>query len=118
MSGAAGRPAYVLRRLLQAVPVIVAILVLNFLLLHLAPGDAAQVLAGEAGSATPEYMAQLRQRFGLDRPLIVQLALHLKQMLTLDRRFSFRRIRPGVVRVKATRWGWLGWMTVCVWALL
>ena len=94
MSGAAGRPAYVLRRLLQAVPVIVAILVLNFLLLHLAPGDAAQVLAGEAGSATPEYMAQLRQRFGLDRPLIVQLALYLKQMLTLDLGFSFRHSMP------------------------
>ena len=94
MSEAAGRPAYVLRRLLQAVPVIVAILVLNFLLLHLAPGDAAQVLAGEAGSATPEYMAQLRQRFGLDRPLIVQLALYLKQMLTLDLGFSFRHSMP------------------------
>ena len=41
MTGGAGRASYVLRRLLQAVPVIVAILVLNFLLLHLAPGDAA-----------------------------------------------------------------------------
>ena len=89
-----GRPAYVIRRLLQAVPVIIAILVLNFLLLHLAPGDAAQVLAGEAGSATPEYMAQLRQRFGLDRPLAVQLLLYLKQMLVLDLGFSFRHSLP------------------------
>jgi peptide/nickel transport system permease protein len=94
MSGAAGRPAYVIRRLLQAVPVIFAILILNFLLLHLAPGDAAQVLAGEAGSATPEYMAQLRQRFGLDRPLAVQLVLYLKQMLVLDLGFSFRHSMP------------------------
>jgi peptide/nickel transport system permease protein len=94
MSGATGRAAYVVRRLLQAVPVVLAILVLNFLLLHLAPGDAAQVLAGEAGSATPEYMAQLRQRFGLDRPLIVQLALYLKQMLVLDLGFSFRHSMP------------------------
>jgi peptide/nickel transport system permease protein len=94
MSGATGRAAYVIRRLLQAVPVIVAILILNFLLLHLAPGDAAQVLAGEAGSATPEYMAQLRQRFGLDRPLAVQLVLYLKQMLVLDLGFSFRHSMP------------------------
>lgn len=94
MRGATSRPAYVIRRLLQAVPVIVAILVLNFLLLHLAPGDAAQVLAGEAGSATPEYIAQLRQRFGLDRPLLVQLVLYLKQMLTLDLGFSFRHSMP------------------------
>ena len=94
MSGAGGRPAYVIRRLLQAVPVVFAILLLNFLLLHLAPGDAAQVLAGEAGSATPEYMAQLRQRFGLDRPLAVQLLLYLKQMLVLDLGFSFRHSLP------------------------
>jgi peptide/nickel transport system permease protein len=94
MSGATRRPAYVLRRLLQAVPVVFAILVLNFLLLHLAPGDAAQVLAGEAGSATPEYMAQLRARFGLDRPLPLQLLLYLKQMLVLDLGFSFRHSMP------------------------
>jgi len=94
MSGASGRSAYVLRRLLQAVPVVLAIILLNFLLLHLAPGDAAQVLAGEAGSATPEYMAQLRQRFGLDRPLAVQLVLYLKQMLVLDLGFSFRHSMP------------------------
>ena len=59
---------YVLRRLAQAVPIILGIVVLNFLLLHLAPGDAATVLAGEAGGAPPEYMALLRQRFGLDQP--------------------------------------------------
>ena len=94
MSGASGRSAYVLRRVLQAVPVVLAIVLLNFLLLHLAPGDAAQVLAGEAGSATPEYMAQLRQRFGLDRPLAVQLVLYLKQMLVLDLGFSFRHSMP------------------------
>ena len=89
-----GRPAYVIRRLLQAVPVVFAILILNFLLLHLAPGDAAQVLAGEAGSATPEYMAQLRQRFGLDEPVLVQLALYMKNMVALDLGFSFRYNMP------------------------
>jgi len=89
-----GRPAYAIRRLLQAVPVVLAILVLNFLLLHLAPGDAAQVLAGEAGAATPEYMAQLRARFGLDRPLALQLLLYVKQMVVLDLGFSFRHGMP------------------------
>jgi len=80
----------VLRRLLLAVPVVFAMVVLNFLLLHLAPGDAAQVLAGEAGSASPEYIAQLRQRFGLDRPLAIQLLLYAKNVLSLDLGFSFR----------------------------
>ena len=91
-TGRTSTSSYALRRLLQAVPVVFAILGLNFLLLHLAPGDAAQVLAGEAGSATPEYMAQLRQRFGLDRPLALQL--YLKNMLALDLGFSFRHNLP------------------------
>ena len=94
MRGGAGRAGYVLRRLLQVVPVVLAILVMNFLLLRLAPGDAAQVLAGEAASATPEYMAQLRQRFGLDRPLAMQLLLYVKGMLVLDLGFSFRHNMP------------------------
>jgi peptide/nickel transport system permease protein len=94
MSGGSGRAGYVLRRLTQAVPIILAILVLNFLLLRLAPGDAAQVLAGEAGSASPEYMAQLRERFGLDRPLALQLLLYVKNMLVLDLGFSFRHNMP------------------------
>jgi peptide/nickel transport system permease protein len=81
---------YVLRRLALAVPTILVIVVLNFALVHLAPGDAADVLAGEAGSATPEYMAQLRQKFGLDRPLHVQLFVYLERVFTLDLGYSFR----------------------------
>ena len=55
---------YVSRRLLQGIPIILAIVVLNFFLLNMADGDAVDVLAGEAGSATPEYMAELRANFG------------------------------------------------------
>ena len=68
---------YVLRRLLQGIPIILAIVVLNFFLLNLAEGDAVDVLAGEAGSATPEYMEEMRKKFGLDKPLPVQLAVYL-----------------------------------------
>jgi len=93
-AGRGGRPGYLVRRVLQAVPVVLTIVVLNFLLLQLAPGDAAQVLAGEAGSASPEYMAQLRERFGLDRPVLMQLALYVKSVLTLDLGYSFRHSMP------------------------
>lgn len=78
------------RRALQAVPIIVGIAIFNFLLLHLAPGDAADVLAGEAGGATPEYVAELRARFGLDQPLPVQLGRYLANVATLDLGWSFR----------------------------
>ena len=96
--------AYALRRLGQAVPTVLVIVALNFLLLQLAPGDAADVLAGEAGSATPEFMAQLRKSFGLDQPLGVQLLLYLKQVVSLDLGYSFRHGMP-VTDLIASRLG-------------
>ena len=85
---------YVSWRFLQAIPIILAIVVLNFFLLNLAEGDAVDVLAGEAGSATPEYMAQLRAKFGLDQPLPIQLLVYLKNVITLDLGYSFRHDMP------------------------
>ncbi|MBT6084840.1 MAG: ABC transporter permease [Rhodospirillaceae bacterium] len=81
---------YILKRLAQGVPIILAIVVLNFFLLNMAEGDAVDVLAGEAGSATPEYMAELRAKFGLDKPLPVQLMVYLKNVAMLDLGYSFR----------------------------
>lgn len=89
-----GRLGYILRRLLQAVPVVLAIVIINFLLLQFAEGDAADVLAGEAGSATPEYLAQIRAKFGLDQPVYVQLLVYMKNIITLDLGYSFRREMP------------------------
>ncbi len=81
-------------RLLLAIPVVVGIVVLNFFLIHLAPGDAASVLAGESGAATPEYMDLLRHRFGLDQPLSAQFGLYLLNMLHFDLGYSFRNDSP------------------------
>ena len=85
---------YLLRRLLQAVPIVAGIAVFNFCLLQLAPGDVADVLAGEAGGATPEYMAQMRTKFGLDQPLPVQLGKYLLNVARLDLGYSFRHNMP------------------------
>lgn len=90
MRVAAQRLQYVGYRLLQAVPTVLVIVTINFLLLHLAPGDAAQVLAGESGAAGPEYLANLRKTFGLDQPLYLQFLLYMKNMLALDLGYSFR----------------------------
>ena len=60
----------------------------------MAEGDAVDVLAGEAGSATPEYMAELRAKFGLDQPLPVQLLVYLKNIISLDLGYSFRHDMP------------------------
>ncbi len=81
---------YLARRVLQAVPIVLGIAVFNFFLLHLAPGDAADVLAGEAGGASEEYLAQMKAKFGLDQPLYVQLGRYLANVASLDLGFSFR----------------------------
>ena len=84
------RLSYILRRLIQAIPVLLGIAIVNFLLLQLAPGDAADVLAGESGSATPEYMELLRKNFGLDKSIPEQLYIYIKNLFTFDLGFSFR----------------------------
>ena len=80
----------VARRLLKALPLLLAVVVFNFILLKLAPGDAAEVLAGESGASTPEYLAELRARFGLDRPVYIQLGNYVWKLAQLDLGFSFR----------------------------
>ena len=85
-----GVARFLARRLVQAVPTVLLIVVVNFLVLHLTPGDIVDVLAGEAGAATPEYVAMLRQRFGLDRPLAIQLGSYVWGVATLDLDYSFR----------------------------
>ncbi len=82
------------RNLLAAVPTVVAIVVLNFFLLKLAPGDAADVLAAESGAATEEFMRQLRARFGLDLPVLVQLKAYLGGLLQGNLGFSPRYNMP------------------------
>lgn len=78
------------RRILKAVPLLLAVVVFNFCLLKLAPGDAAEVLAGEAAAATPEYLAELKARFGLDQPAPVQLLNYIVRLAQLDLGYSFR----------------------------
>jgi peptide/nickel transport system permease protein len=86
----AGHLSFVFVRLLRAVPVLIGIAALNFLLIQLVPGDAADVLAGESGAASPEFMADVRARFGLDKPLHVRFGLYLWNLLHFDLGHSFR----------------------------
>lgn len=87
------RGRYILERLVRGLPIILAIVVVNFFLIRLAPGDAAQVIAGEAGAASEEYMAQIRRQFGLDQPLYVQFLSYMRNIVTFDLGYSFRHGR-------------------------
>ena len=78
---------FVLRRLLQVVPTVAGILLVSFLLVHIAPGDPVIAIAGENGDAA--YYASMRQRFGLDRPLLEQLATYAVRVASGDLGFSY-----------------------------
>lgn len=73
---------YILRRLLNLLPVLLGITLLVFTLLHLIPGDPAVVMLGER--ATPEQVAALRERLGLNQPLPLQYFIFLWNLVRLD----------------------------------
>lgn len=81
---------YIGARLLKALLMVLAVLVLGFLLIHLAPGDPALLLAGEAGGDDAQFVEQLRQTLGLDKPLLQQLLIYLGNIAQLDLGYSYR----------------------------
>ena len=74
--------SYVIRRLLQIIPLFLAVMVLIFVLVHLIPGDPVSTLLGDR--ATPEIVDRANRQLGLDKPLIVQFLLFVNQLLHGD----------------------------------
>ena len=72
------------KRLLYALSLVLAVVVLNFLLIRMAPGDPALTIAGEMGGATEEIIADIRREYGLDKSLPEQLFVYMKRMLSGD----------------------------------
>ena len=66
-----------------------AVVVLNFVLVHAAPGDPVETIAGASGGMSPEMMAQLRTQYGLDKPLLAQLGVYLGKVLSGDLGYSY-----------------------------
>lgn len=78
---------YVVRRLLQVLPAVASILVVTFAVVQAAPGDPVVAVAGESGDA--EYYAFMREKFGLDRPIIEQFWTYVTNVLRGDLGVSF-----------------------------
>lgn len=92
--------SYVVRRLVQIVPLMLVVLAINFVLIHLAPGDPIRVLAGDHGSDA--YYHEMRARFGLDRSLPEQFIRYATHAARGDFGYSFTYGR-GVFSVIAER---------------
>jgi len=91
---------FLLRRLVLTIPVLLGVATLVFALIHLVPGDPVQAMLGE--SASPQEMAQLRTRLGLDRPLLVQYVDFMKGAVSGNLGTSLRTGQP-VTRAIAER---------------
>lgn len=74
---------YIVRRFLTAIPTVLLITLLAFSMVHLTPGDPAEIFLGENRS-TPELLARIRHDMGLDRPLYVQYLGYLGSILRGD----------------------------------
>lgn len=74
--------AYILRRLVMLIPVLLVVGIVVFGLMHITPGDPAAVMLGQ--NATPDQIAQLRATLGLDRPVAVQFFEWIGGVVRLD----------------------------------
>jgi peptide/nickel transport system permease protein len=83
---------FLLRRVLLVVPVLFGLLVLTFVLVRVVPNDPSATLAGQ--NATPEQIAEIRVKYGFDRPLVFQFFVYLRQVVQGDFGTSLQSGRP------------------------
>ena len=72
---------HLMSRLAQGLALVLAVVVLNFVLVHAAPGDPVETIAGASGGMDEKLQAELRAQYGLDQPLPVQLGIYLGKVL-------------------------------------
>ncbi|BAB03748.1 ABC transporter permease [Halalkalibacterium halodurans] len=83
---------FIIRRLLQTIPVLIGVSIIVFSLLHLVPGDPAIMIAGE--SAPQQTVENIRERLGLNDPVPVQYFNYVSGVIQGDLGTSFRSGRP------------------------
>jgi len=84
----------IIRRLAQIIPLIFAVIVLNFVLIHLAPGSLFDVMTSEQQITDPAMLDQLRHTYGVDQPASVQLVKYIWSVMRLDLGYSYRQNAP------------------------
>jgi ABC-type dipeptide/oligopeptide/nickel transport system permease component len=85
---------FIVRRVLLVLPVLFGLLVLTFILVRIVPNDPSAALAGQ--NATPQQIAEIRAKYGFDRPLVVQFLIYLRQVVQADLGTSIQSGRPVV----------------------
>ena len=90
--------AYIFRRLLATLPVMIVVALFVFLLLHLTPGDPAAIIAGD--DASPLEIDAIRAKLGLDRPIWEQFVIYVSNLLRGDLGTSIFSNLPVLTLVK------------------
>lgn len=93
---------FIIRRLLQTIPVLLGVSILVFSMMYLIPGDPAQIMAGEG--ASPKTVEQIREKLGLNEPAPVQYFSYMKNVLQGDLGNSVRSGRAVTDEIKARFW--------------
>ena len=81
-------------RIMYACLLLLAVVVLNFGMMHLAPGDVADSISQSMGGADEEVLNEIRATYGLDKPFIVQLGSYIGKVLRFDLGYSFFYTQP------------------------
>ncbi len=99
-----GLRSYLIRRVLIMVPMFFGIALVVFLLMHLAPGDPVQIMLGGRVQVTEEVIRNIRTRYGLDQPLLVQYWRWVTNLLQGDLGFSYVSNQPVAALIGARFW--------------
>lgn len=83
---------FIIRRLIQYIPMILAVIIVTFLLVRLAPGDPTYILVGEVGDES--FVRAARERLGLDKPLYEQFVVYISNVFRGDLGYSYLRSEP------------------------
>lgn len=91
-------------RIAWSLGLILAVIVMCFTLIHLAPGDVAIVIAGDSGAGDPEVIAEIREDLGLDQPFVVQLGGYVGDVAQGDLGTSYRFNEPVTDLITTRLW--------------
>lgn len=90
-----GFGSFLIKRILVLIPLMLGMIVLNFALIHVAPGNPVHIMAGEF-QVTPEYEAEIEKEFGLDKSLPEQLLIYVENVLSGNLGYSYFYRQPVV----------------------
>ncbi|MEM4490485.1 MAG: ABC transporter permease [Desulfurococcaceae archaeon] len=85
---------YILNRIIGSFFVILSVLVINFLIVNLAPGNPVVFMGGETGLVSKEYMDYMMKKWGLDKPIYERLIIYMYNVLRGDLGVSYRYLEP------------------------